>query len=182
VIDATSLDRLQIVASNIAGQVAGSWTAQGNQLMFTPLNDYPSDTRISVYLYGLLDLAGNELNSSTYFQSAPATDTTAPQVIAMTPGNGAMDIGPQTSIALTFSESLRQNTLNSNNFVLYVEGDIIRPSVSYTADNRTVILNTPLPSAKSVSVIVTSDVMDNAGNRLLDYAATFNTALIMSFS
>jgi hypothetical protein len=24
--------------------------------------------------------------------------------------------------------------------------------------------------------------MDNAGNRLLDYAATFNTALIMSFS
>ncbi|RYE59240.1 MAG: aminotransferase class I/II-fold pyridoxal phosphate-dependent enzyme [Sphingobacteriales bacterium] len=180
-IDPTQLGSLQVTASGVSGQIAGSWSISGNIATFTPFTGYPSNTPVNVYIYGIYDLAGNAMSStSRSFTTGVSVDTIPPQVVMMTPGNGAMDIGPLTPIVLTFSESLRESTVNSTNFMLYVDGKVITPTVYRSADNRTITLSGTLPSAKSVTVIVTSDVTDNAGNKLTDFARTFSTAVINS--
>ena len=175
-IDPTQLGSLQVTADGVSGQVAGSWMASGNTLTFTPLKGYPSYSRVNVYLYGVMDLAGNSMSSnSSSFTTGASVDTTPPQVLMMTPSNGDMDVGPLTPIVLTFSESLLESTVNNTNFMLFVDGEVITPAVYRSADNRTITLTGALPSAKSVTVVVTSDVTDIAGNPLADFASTFST-------
>ncbi len=64
-IDPTQLTNLQVTAAGVSGQMAGEWQAQGNQLTFTPLQGYPSEAQITVYLYGLTDLTGNQMSNTT---------------------------------------------------------------------------------------------------------------------
>src|SRR5690554_4023395 len=178
VLDPTALQDVYVTANGVSGHLAGSWRVDGNVLEFTPLNPYPSNTRIYAYLYSVRDLAGNSRNSSFSFNSATLVDETAPQVVMISPADGAMDIGPLTPIVLTFSESLNQGTVNNSSFVLYADGQLIRPNVYRPADNRTVTLTTTLPSAKAVSVVVTNEVTDLAGNRLDDFVSVFTTAAV----
>ncbi len=178
-IDPVLLTNLQVTASGVSGQMAGTWQVEGNQLTFTPLQGYPSEAQITVYLYGLTDIAGNQMNNITRnFRVSSRQDNTAPSLVLATPGNGQMDIGPHTPIVLTFSESMRENTINNNNLMLFIDGNRVNPSIYRSSDNRILTLESTLPSAKSVSVVLTDNLMDLAGNRLANTVFTFQTAVI----
>lgn len=179
-IDATNLDKLQVTASGITGQLAGTWSLTSNTLRFKPLNSLPPSSTIYVYCYGVRDLAGNTINISSphTFTTASGEDKTAPQIESISPANGAMDIGPYNPIVLTFSKSIRNDTITSNNIMLYIEGVIVKPTIYSSPDNRIISLETGLPAAKSVTVVVTSDVKDLAGNALAEFASTFSTAVV----
>ncbi len=148
-IDPVLLTNLQVTASGVSGQMAGTWQVEGNQLTFTPLQGYPSEAQITVYLYGLTDIAGNQMNNITRnFRVGSRQDSTAPSLVLATPGNGQMDIGPHTPIVLTFSESMRENTINSNNLMLFIDGNRVNPSIYRSSDNRVLTLESTLPSAQ----------------------------------
>jgi hypothetical protein len=138
----------------------------------------PPSTTVYVYAYGLTDLAGNTSSSTHTFTTGSGEDKTAPQIESISPANGAMNIGPSNPIVLTFSESMRNNTLNYRNIMLFIDGAIVNPSIYTSPDNRIISITTQLPSAKSITVVVTSDVQDLAGNALADYASTFSTAVV----
>src|SRR5262249_55810065 len=132
---------------------------------------------IFVSVNGVTDLAGNTNNSfSRTFTTGAGTDTTAPQIISVVPNDGLVDVAPGTPIVITFSESLDASTVNSNTFALFVNGDIVRPSISRSDDNRTIVLSAGLPASSVVSVIVTNDVRDLSGNALADFVSAFTTS------
>ncbi|WP_427501178.1 Ig-like domain-containing protein [Methylomonas sp. MED-D] len=176
-IDPTTLDSgIAISASGYSGQLAGSFAQSGNVVTFSPLTPLPGNTQINITVNGVLDLAGNS-NSYRYqyFTTGTGGDNTAPQLLSITPNDGAMDVYGNNPIVLTFSESLNQSTV-SNNVGLFVNGDVVRPSISYSADSRTVTLNYNLPASALVTVLLTDDIKDLSGNRLADTVKVFTTA------
>ncbi len=181
-----SLSVKNMDGSQWGSDIAGTWAGAGNTLEFTPTHEYPFGSTIQIR-GNATDLAGNAGNVFTAsFEVIDQVDATPPQVLSITPTNGSMDIGPHAPIVITFSESLRESTINSNNMFVFVDGKIVHPRVSRTMDNRSIILESPyswsensfLPSSKQISVILTSDITDNAGNKLSDFASTFSTALL----
>jgi len=75
---------------------------------------------------GNLDTAG----VVTTFTTANVVDTTAPTVVAVTPGNGATGIGTNGQVVISFSESVNPATVTAccapgsfyTNVALYVNG------------------------------------------------------------
>ena len=173
--------RLYPTSTNI--EVSGSLavSADGLTVTFTPTNPLQPFTDYFVRVFtGLQDLAGNTYAGTSIpavfgTTATSAADTTSPEVLMITPEAGAVEIGQNQTIVLTFSESLNFNTVNSNTFSLFVNGGRITPSVSRSSDNRTVTLSATLPFNSVVEVIVTDDVQDLSGNRLADFTSTFST-------
>ena len=177
-IDVTTLaGGTQVVVSGLSGEVAGQLSVNGNVVTFTPAAPLPGNRQITVTVNGVKDLAGNVNTSrSATFTTGVATDVTGPQVMSITPNDLAVDIGPNTPIVLTFSESLNPNTVNNTTFALFVNGDIVVPSVARSGDNRTVTLTSGLAASSVVAVIVTNGVQDLSGNALSDFTSVFTTA------
>ena len=129
---------------------------------------------------GLQDLAGNAYVSTSVpsnftIDPSVAGDTTAPTVMMITPMDGATNIGTANPIVLTFSEALEPGTVNANTITLFANGQRLSPSVSRSADNRTVTLSLSLPANSEIAVVATSAVQDLAGNTLANFSSTFST-------
>ncbi|WP_347986704.1 Ig-like domain-containing protein [Methylomonas sp. AM2-LC] len=178
-IDPTTLTGIYLTANGYSGNIAGSakLSADGLTATITPAAPLPANAQVYVNVYGVHDLAGNNINSYSYFTTGVNTDTTAPQLLAITPTDGSVDIVDNAPIVLTFSKSLNQSTVNSQSLALYANGNIYHPSISYSADNRTVTLNTAMPASSVVSVLLTHDIQDLNGNALADTVKVFTTAV-----
>jgi large repetitive protein len=175
---------VQVLASGFSGQLAGSYSVSGNMVTFTPTTILPANTRITVQVLSpLQDVAGNLViffNSS--FTTGAGADTVAPQVVSVTPSDGASNIGQNVAVVLTFSKSINPATVtaSSNGTVGLLDGSGVPLSrgVTISADNRTVTLvpgSTPTPGTV-VTVIATSGVKDLAGNALADFRSQFTVA------
>ncbi|MBZ5508478.1 MAG: Ig-like domain-containing protein [Acidobacteriia bacterium] len=155
-------------------------TVNGAVITFTPAGPLPGNTVINTFVNStVLDLAGNPANafSGGFTTGAGTTDTAVPQVVSVSPQNGAIGIGPNAQVVLTFSEPLNANTVNNNTFALLSNGVNLGAGVSRSGDNQTVVLSTgTLPAGSVVTVVATRDVQDLAGNHLVDFQSTFSTA------
>jgi len=171
---------VQISASGYGGVLAGSYAVNGAVVTFTPLTALPGSATIQVRVYnGVADLSGN-LSSYYYgtFTTAAASDTVAPQVVMVTPGSGASEIGLNAVVTLTFSKSLNPNTITTSNLGLLANGNELGISLSASADNRVVTLHAgTLPAGSVVTVVATSGVTDLSGNVLSNFESTFTTGL-----
>lgn len=170
------------VSIKIAGreaQVPGNLVLNGRIATFTPAAAFPANATIHVLASGVTDLAGNPNadQSRSFATLAEGGDTTPPEVVAVTPVDGAMEVTNRNpAITLTFSEPLDADTINDWNFVLYADGQLIHPSVFRSGDNRNVTLKAWLPTSSIVSVVVTGEVTDLSGNHLTDHISVFATA------
>jgi hypothetical protein len=181
IIDPTTVhqDSIRITIDGFSGQVGGNYAVNGAEATFTPLGPLPGGRRVRVTVdtNEVQDLAGNGTNFfQSSFDTAAVPDATPPEVALITPSDGATGVGLNAVVVLTFSEALDPTTVNGNNFTLFANGNRIFPGVSRSADNRTVMLNTTLPGDSLITVIVTDDVKDLAGNRLADFRSEFTTA------
>ena len=182
VIDSGSVnsDTIRIVIDGSGGIVGGRYAVNGSVVTFTPFTPLPGNVQVRLYVvYSdfVLDLAGNRSNSfSSAFVTEHVFDTTPPQIVIVTPENGATDIGPNTTVVLTFSESLDDRTVNNNTFGLFANGSRISASVTRSADNRTVFLSAGLPAGSRIAVFATHGVQDISGNALADFMSEFSTA------
>ncbi|MFI3197367.1 MAG: Ig-like domain-containing protein, partial [Methylococcaceae bacterium] len=159
-IDPTTLESgISITGNGFSGKLAGSFSRNGNTVTFNPLTPPPGNTQLLALVNGVLDLAGNSNNYSySYFNTGSGGDTTPPTLLSITPTDGSMDVGTSNPIVLTFSESLNQSTVNTNSIGLFVNGSIVRPSISYSGDSRTVTLTTSLANASLVTVLLSNDI------------------------
>jgi YD repeat-containing protein len=181
-IDAATVNLTTMVVSDpsIGEQLAGSYAvnAAGTVVTFTPLSPLPENATIEVSVNGVLDLSGNtNIAYQQTFTTGTGTDTTAPTVLNVTPGNGATGVGLNAAVVLTFSKSLNRSTVNGNTVVLLVDGSKLGILTSFSADNRTVTLSTStLPASSTVAVVATTGVTDLWGNALVSFESTFTTA------
>ncbi|WP_421859270.1 Ig-like domain-containing protein [Marinobacter salarius] len=178
VVDARSVSS-GIEVNTSAGRVAGSWSVDVDQAVFTPDSVLPGDTQVNVRITNVKDPVGNSRYNYYYdFRTELEFDTEKPRLISVTPEDGAVDIGTNLPIILTFSESLNSGDINNSNFVVYSEGSVIRPSVHYSADGRTVTLRSSWPSGQALAVVVTDNVRDLSGNRMDDTVSLFTSAVV----
>ncbi|MGN6594161.1 MAG: Ig-like domain-containing protein, partial [Terriglobales bacterium] len=173
---------------SVEAKVGNSWlvvatqitlSADGLSATLTPLAPLPGNTQMwvgaSYYAY-LQDLGGSNFSSmQAYFNTgAPAAAT--PQVLAVTPGDGATGVGPNAVVTLQFNESLNPATITSGNFALYNGYTNLGASVNRSSDNRTVTLATTLPYGATITVSVGTGVTDVAGNPMAaPFRSSFST-------
>jgi YD repeat-containing protein len=180
-VDVTTInsDNVQIQAFGDNGSVAGTYQVKSNVVTFTPLSALPANKVIQVNVFNVEDLAwtGRQALFTSSFTTGSGRDTTPPQVVNVSPANGATGIGQNATVVLTFSKSLKAASVNSNTFALLAGGAPLATQISISSDNRTVMLNAgPLPPATVVTVVATTDVKDIAGNSLADFRSQFTTA------
>ncbi|HEX4955079.1 MAG TPA: Ig-like domain-containing protein [Thermoanaerobaculia bacterium] len=180
-VDPTSvgLGSMPVTVDGFSGQLPGTYGVAGAQVTFVPLAPLPANQRVrpQVNFDGVRDFAGNGSNfSQTTFVTGAAADTTPPEVLLVTPLDGASEIGPNAEVVLTFTEPLDASTISGQTFDVLAGGSRLFSSVFRSSDNRTVTLATTLPAASTVSVVATNDVKDLSGNRLADFSSQFATA------
>ena len=156
---------------------------QHNTMVFTPSVAWPSNSTINIYVgyySNIQDLAGNNFSSlfNATFSTASTADNTPPAVInsGVTPANGATNVGPNATVAITFNKSLDYTTINSANFVLYNGPTNLNAGVSYSFDRSIVYLSTTLPYSSTITVAVSTNVKDYNGNNMASpFTSTFST-------
>ena len=79
-------------------------------------------------------------------------------------------------MSLTFSKPVSPATVNGNNFALFSGIARLPVTISASQDFQTVTLASGIPPSSVISVAVTHDVQDLAGNALADFASTFGSA------
>jgi YD repeat-containing protein len=161
------------------GVLAGTYSVNGSTVTFTPATPFPGSAVIRITVAGVQDLAGNSSSSigfSSSFTTAAVVDTTAPQVVAVTPNSGATNIGLNSVVVLNFSKSLNRSTVTSSTVSLFANGQPLATSSAISADNRTVTLSGGrLPEATVITVVATNGVQDLSGNGLIDFVSDFTT-------
>lgn len=175
-IDVTTLaSGLHIGITSPATEIAGSLSVDGNNVTFTPLAPLPGNKGISVQVNGVTDLAGNSTGFAVQFVTGTAGDVTAPQLLSVSPADQSVGVPVGAPIVLLFSETLDPTVVNAN-LRLFVNGNVVVPTISSSVDTRTFILTASLPADSIVSVIATGDLRDLSGNRFTDFVSAFTTA------
>jgi hypothetical protein len=167
----------RLVISTPDAIVQGSYEIVGNQLTFTPTIALRGGVRHTLALVsGIFDLAGNSRYLGyAYFTTENNNDSQAPTIVAVSPQDSASDIEPSQEIVLTFDEPINSASLNNQNIALYANGMVIRPTVFRSSDGTKVTLNAGMPANSLVSLVVTENVEDVAGNSLSPFISSFTT-------
>ncbi len=188
VIDVTTVSpaSMPVTLDGVSGVLPGSYqvaeSAGVSEVIFTPASPLPGETRIRVRISsnGVVDLAGNPsiLFSASFTTTGAAPDDIPPALVAVTPSNGAVDVGPSPLLTLTFDEPLLESTITPQTFALFANGDTLTVDLRRSLDNRTVTLapRSPLPPSVVMTMVATDDITDIAGNSLADLSSSFTTA------
>lgn len=179
-IDPTTLDGgvvITIDGNNAA--IAGSFSLNADNTVatFIPSSSLPSNAKIDIAVNGVLDVAGNKANHlAISFVTGSGGDTSPPELLSITPNDGAINVNANNPITLTFSKPLDQSSINGGTLGLFADGEMLSPSVSLSSDNRTVTLKGGIPDASVVTVILTGGITDLAGNHFVDTTKVYTTA------
>ena len=175
-------DSFRVYDNTIGQFIAGARTISSDlrTVTFTPLTAYVGGHQVCTYAsyyVALKDLAGNTFNyAAVCFTIAAAVDSTPPTVVSITPFNGATGIGPYNPVTVTFSESMRNASLQ-NNVALYAGSDLVSSSYSLSLDSTSLTFGASLTYGTTYTVIVSPGATDLAGNSLPALVtSTFTTA------
>jgi len=157
--------------------------------ILTPSQPLLGGTSYSVNLFHeMRDVADNRVRLDPFnpFQSGlgwgfttnVAIDTTPPQVVTISPANGATGVPPNFKLRVEFSEPISTPTVTSQ-AVVVKKGSTILPGVFTFEQNGRVVKwapSSPLPVNSTMTVTVTGDILDLAGNPLaVPVAGSFTT-------
>jgi large repetitive protein len=160
----------------IPGMFVTTNTATTGTVVFTPLAPVPAGTSVQVIpnrTCCVQDYVGNNaLNGTFTFTTAATADTTKPVVTSTSPANGSANLGLNTIITLTFSESLNPKTITSNNLAVFNGPNELSTVISVSSDGTTVTL-TPsgLTANSTITVTGTNGLQDLSGNGLVSSTA-----------
>jgi hypothetical protein len=170
--------------------VAGTITLLDNNrlLRFKPTNLLAANTYFYVHpTTNLKDIDNLSYAGATnyYFYTGAASNAAAPSVIATAPTNGAIAIGTNAAIGVTFGANIDSNTLDASTVTLTGPGGDIPLSISYNAStfSMTVTPQAPLPPNATVTLTL-NGVTDGDGSALSStpYNLSFTTAAAPDYS
>ena len=156
-------------------------------ITFAVFGAFPANTTIQWYTnnnQAIRDMAGLPLPSAfAQFTTANIPDTNGPSILSVSPGAGSVDLGPHTTVTLTFSEAVSPATVIANNFALFAGPTRLFPNLTRSTDNRMVFLTATLPLDETITVVATSGVTDMSGNALTTpFSSSFRTAMEWNFT
>jgi len=161
------------VFDNTTGQaVAGSYSvsADGQTVTLVPSPSLGASHSITVLWVngGILDLVGNLLVSSGLggftFTTGTTANTTAPQVVGMSPPNGLTGVPVNAQVAIQFNEPIDALTVNQ---VTLSGGGTVSVTRTLANGNQTLILVPVVPlNASTVYTVTITGIQDISGNSL----------------
>jgi YVTN family beta-propeller protein len=109
--------------------------------------------------------------------SGSGTDTTAPTVISTSPATNATGVDVNTTINVTFSETMNPLTVNKFNFTLSQGANSVSGTVTYSGTTATFTPSANLAYETTYAATITAGVKDLAGTAMaLNYTWTFSTS------
>ncbi|HLJ86040.1 MAG TPA: Ig-like domain-containing protein, partial [Candidatus Angelobacter sp.] len=153
---------------NVAGTVQLMSDRMG--LVFTPNSPLSANTAYSVAVSGFADATGTVVTpftSSFTTRSSTASDSGNPQVVSVSPTNGATGVAVNSNVVLTFNENVAATSVSASTVQVNVAGGSGSVAGSYAVAGPVVTFTplSPLPAAASMQVVVTQ----------LESEATVNT-------
>jgi len=177
-IDGSSVSAASVRLFDSVGQVTGtpSLDPGGRIVRFVPNAALAVGRGHSVSLSGLRDLAGNQGFYSFFFTTGTAADTTAPQVMGVSPGDGALDVPINARVSVLFDEPIRPLSVDQVTLTGSGPVDLIR-TLSNANRLLTLIPTVPL-AANTIYSINIAGIRDLAGNTLATpVITTFTTGV-----
>jgi len=158
--------------STTSQTVAGSYSVSADGLTITFLPNAPlaANHTISVDTgnHGMKNLVGNLLAtgglSAFVFSTGTAANTTAPQVVGISPPNGMTGVPINAQVAIQFNEPVDALTVNQ---VTLTGGGTVNVTRTLTNGNQILLLIPVLPLSPSTTYTVTvTGIQDVSGNSL----------------
>ncbi|WP_017444946.1 Ig-like domain-containing protein [Gayadomonas joobiniege] len=176
----SALSHPKVTANGLT--VPGAYEVVANEIIFKPAISLQGNTQYRVeFLNNILDLAGNNRSLGyKYFTTAAQADSERPQVSAITPSDQSADVSPLIDIQVRFSEPMAIDTLKTEHISLYANGNVITPSISYSADGRVMTLQANLPDNTIVSAVISDGVTDLSGNPVTPFISSFTTGFALT--
>jgi hypothetical protein len=169
-IDGSSLGSVQLFDS--VAQVAGTASVDvgGRIVRFVPNAPLAVGRSHSVFLFGLRDLAGNVVNTSFSFTTGTTADATPPQVMGVSPVDGALDVPINAKVTILFDEPIQPLSIDQVTLTGAGPIDVIR---TLSNANRTLTLTPRVPlAANALHSLNINGVRDLAGNTLVSPITT----------
>lgn len=180
----TSMDPSTITASTYTlmqgtTPIAGAVTYTGLTATFSPVSALaPLSTFTATLTTGVRDTAGTALagNYVWSFTTGSAQDTTPPTVTSTVPAAGALSVGVNSKIAVTFSKAMDPSTLTPSTFIVMQGMTAITGSMTYAGNTVTLTPSSNLAPLATFTATLTRGVKDLARNALAqDYVWSFTT-------
>jgi hypothetical protein len=174
---ATSLEYcIDTVPNNVCD---GSWVSM-NSGAGVALTGLTAGTTYSWQVRARNVAGTTEANGGAWWSFTTNSDATPPTVVSVTPPGGAIGVSRSTAVMVAFSEAIDTEALLFEAVTLRNPANAIVPvALGYNTDTFVVTLTptAPLAASTTYTVIVTTWVMDRAGNRLLSpVVSSFTTA------
>lgn len=199
VVDETTINEATIIVSRDGEPIEGNFSfdhdSDSKYVRFRPADPRTFLPHASYQLRvttGVTNTGGKPLaiEHVSTFTTGNLEDLDAPQIISVSPADGAIDVSPFTSISVTFTEPINPITLNNATFRLIFEN---LPPLSYDSDPEAFIFPgafTLSPDGKTVTFTPAYPILagqsyrlqlvrieDLAANQLSERIYGFKTAL-----
>ncbi|MDX2151723.1 MAG: Ig-like domain-containing protein [Bryobacteraceae bacterium] len=149
-----------------------------NQLTLTPVAPLPANATIFVqvsFSQSVQDLAGNNIGFfQGQFSTANTPDGTAPTVLGVSPLNGAVNIGRNTPVVITFSESIAVFP-DAQNAPVFSGNSPLGVTRTLSADGRSLTISTTWDAGAVITVFL-NGLPDFQGNVLAPFQSSFTVA------
>jgi hypothetical protein len=165
-VDITTVTPATFTVAGGGTTVGGSFTMSGVQVIFHPAVPLsPITTYQTTVGTGVTDLAGNPLASSfTFtFTTGVVPPGAPPQVVGVTPANGATAVAVSTAVTATFNETVDAATVTGTTFTLANNAGAVSGTVSLSGTVATFQPASPLAAGTRYTATVTTGVKNTAG-------------------
>lgn len=135
--------------------------------------------QITLEVYAHWDVADDTANLYEIEDVGSLGDDTAKPTVTTVPLDGATGVAVDSNLTATFSEDIRQNDINTNNFMLIKvsDGSIVAGSLTYTPATKTATFDPTVDLDPGTDYIWTiARVRDLAGNMMDPVVVNFTTA------
>jgi hypothetical protein len=156
-------------------QIPGAMLTQDSTVTFTPTVPLPGAA--TIYVSGpVADLAGLQASVNVQFTTGANADTTPPTVVFAYPPDGSRVPAYLTNIVLRFSKPVTANGPAPIQILVGASPLSGNGGLTLGEDGQTFSAGIYFPPDSEITVAVTADIQDFAGNPLQPFSYRFKTA------
>ncbi|MFN7962562.1 MAG: Ig-like domain-containing protein [Thermoanaerobaculia bacterium] len=176
-----SLSSFQLSHNATGALIPGSVTVapDARSARFVPAGELEASTVYRLQASSeITDVAGQQLNFfASTFTTAAGTDTVAPTVETLAPGNGALNVPVNARVAVRVSEPIDPLSVGSGAIVLTQGGNAVAGAVALSSD-RMGLTFTPTAALATATVyqVTVGNFTDRSGNLVVPAFSSFTTS------
>lgn len=176
-INQASVTSTSFVMRGSSVNIAGSLSVNESVVTFRPTAALDYSTNYTLVLgSGITDLVGNPLSSAiSSFTTEEAPDEEAPTITSVDPADGAQSVDIGTTISITFSEAVNEQTVTGTTFTLDAGASLITGSFNVSTTGASFTPAVELDYSTTYTVKLNNNILDLAGNALVSFSSTFTT-------